>query len=107
MPAQDFGELSALLTDFATKIKSTEERNTLLKERLFLLDKTFLSENKRINEEIISMKNTLREIKDDTEQIKDSLRHIIKETEGFARKEELLALERKVRIWEPLKSIKN
>jgi len=107
MPAQDFGELSALLTDFATKIKSTEERSNLLKERIFLLDKTFLSENKRINEEIISMKGMLIEIKKDTEQIKDSIRHIIKETGGFARKEELLALERKVRIWEPLKSIKN
>ena len=105
MPAQDVNALSALLTDFATKLKSVEERNNLLKERILLLDKTFLNENRRLNEEIMEMKTTLMEIKDDTEQIKDSLRHIIKESAAFARKDELRVLEKKLKIWEPLKAV--
>ena len=102
---QDVNALSALLTDFATKLKSIEEKNSLLKERILLLDKTFLSENKRIDNELTKTKSTLNEIKQDTDQIKTSLRHMIKESLGFARKEELQLLAKKIKVWEPLKAL--
>jgi len=103
---QEADRTTVLLTDFSTKLKDVEERHDLLKERVDLLNQTFLKEEKRIVDEIISMKNSLREIKEDTEKIKEGLRSIISESAGFARKEELGILERYMKLWEPLKFVR-
>ena len=96
----------SLLTDFATKLKDIEEKLNLLKERLLLVNRTFLKERERFDSEIFALKESVRLVKDDLEKIREGLEHIIKESAGFARREELNLLQRYMRLWEPLKFVK-
>lgn len=107
MVIEDTGlsSLSGMFADFSTKLKDTEERLNILKERLSLLNRTFLMEGERINSEFTVIKNSLRQLGEESEKIKDGLEHIIKESAGFARKEELQALERYMKLWDPLRNI--
>jgi len=96
----------SLLTDFATKLKDIEEKLNLLRERLLLINRTFLKERERFNSEIFALKESVRLVKDDLERIKEGLEHIIKESGGFVRREELSAIQRYMHMWEPLKFVK-
>ena len=106
MPEIDVNTMSALLADFNTKIKDIEERSDLLKEKLSLLEGNFLDYKNRTNREFSLLKDSLRDIKNSLEQLKGTLQHIIRETAGFARKEELMMLERYMKLWEPLKFVR-
>lgn len=96
----------SIMADFATKLKDVEERLNMLKERLMLLNRTFLKEMARLNSEILTLKESARSIKEDMEKVKEGLEHIMRESAGLVRKEELNALQRFMRLWEPLKFVR-
>ena len=98
--------IAALLSDFSTKIKDLEERHNLLKEKVMLLSQSFLKENDRTGKDIALMRSDIRDIKIETERLKEGIQHIIGETADFARKEELANVEKYMKIWEPLKFVK-
>lgn len=100
------GAPSGMLTNFATRLTDLEERLNTLKERIMLLSETFLKERERSNNEITSLKRSIMSIQETLEKIKEGLEHIINESAGFARKEELSLIERQMRLWEPLKFVK-
>jgi hypothetical protein len=106
MDDKDVNSMSALLVDFNAKITDLEEKNNLLKERVLLLGRTLLKQEKRINEDLENMKEDIRNLTNSTERIKEGVQHLIKETSYFARKEELNVLQRYMKIWEPLKFLK-
>jgi hypothetical protein len=98
--------IAALLTDFSTKINDLEERHNLLKEKVLLLGQSFLKDGDRVNKEMSLMKSDIRDLKLDLERVKDGVQHILEETADFARKEELGVLEKYMKVWEPLKFVK-
>jgi hypothetical protein len=98
--------IAALLTDFSTKIRDLEERHNLLKEKVLLLGQSFLKGGDRMSKEMALVKSDIRDLKTEVERIKDGIQHIIGETSDFARKEELSVLEKYMKIWEPLKFVK-
>ncbi|OIO40683.1 hypothetical protein CO154_00775 [Candidatus Pacearchaeota archaeon CG_4_9_14_3_um_filter_31_7] len=106
MDDKDVNSMSALLVDFNAKISDLEEKNNLLKERVLLLGKTLLKQEQRINVDIETVKEDVRNINNTIERIKEGLQHLLKETSYFARKEELTVLQRYMKIWEPLKFVK-
>lgn len=106
MPDNEVNEISALLSEFNTKIVDIESKYELLRERMLISNESFLKTRDNINKEIRIIKDDIREIKAEIEKIKEMAQHIISETEGFARKEELRILERYIKLWEPLKFVK-
>lgn len=98
--------IAALLNDFSTKIRDLEERHNLLKEKVLLLGQSFLKDGDRVNKELALMKSDIRDVKTEMERIKDGIQHIMAETADFARKEELALVEKYMKIWEPLKFVK-
>jgi len=98
--------IAALLTDFSTKIKDLEERHNMLKEKVMLISQSFLKDGDRISKEFALVKSDMRDVKMDMDRMKDGIQHIITESSDFARKEELSTLERYMKIWEPLKFVK-
>ena len=79
--------------NFATKLRDIEGHLKLLKERLLLLDRTFLKEIERFNSEFSMIKESMALVKDEIERIKEGLGHIIHESAEFVRKEELEGVE--------------
>lgn len=98
--------IAALLTDFSTKMRDLEERHNLLKEKVLLFGQSFLKDGERVNKDLALIKSDIRDLKIDLDRTKEGIQHIISETADFARKEELAIVEKYMRVWEPLKFVK-
>jgi len=106
--AEDEGTSGAveILTDLNTKIKDLDEKNSLLNEKTLLLGQSFLKQEDHLMKEMSMLKDELRGLRNDFDRLKEGVNHIIHESENFARKEELKLVEKYMKIWEPLKFVK-
>ena len=84
MPQQ---ELSQIIQDIDSRIRSLEAKNTLLRERVENINQNSLNQNKKY---IFELKKTKTEIT----SIKKFLNQITKELKLFAKKEQIKTLEK-------------
>jgi len=98
--------IAALLTEFSTKIRDLEERHNLLKEKVLLVSQSFLKDEERTSKEFALMKSELKDLRMEMERMKEGIQHIINESMDFARKEELATVEKYMKIWDPLKFVR-
>jgi len=106
MAEEGVSEISALLNEFNTKMRDIEERHDMLKERLLLLSQSFLRHEERITKEIALMREEFKESRLDLDRIKENVQQVIRDSADFARREELLVLEKYMKLWEPLNFVK-
>lgn len=106
MSNSDLDAISAMFSEFSTKIADIEGKYEMLRERMLLSNESFLKTRDNVNKEVRILKDEIREIKDEIEKIKETIQHLLTETDNYARKEELRILERYIKIWEPLKFVK-
>jgi len=106
MAAEEYGEVSALFAEFNTKIKDIEERHEMLKERLLLLSQAFLRHEEHIQKEFSLLKENFREMRLDLDRMKENVQSVIRDSSEFARRDELSVLEKYMKLWEPLKFVK-
>ncbi|MCS7134275.1 MAG: hypothetical protein NZ889_00225 [Candidatus Pacearchaeota archaeon] len=99
---QDINSIAALLSDFTIRINDLEERLKIMHERITILDQTLLKQNQKIIQEIKSIKEEISELKGKIDKVEETIDHIISESQEFARKEEILAIERFMKTWEPM-----
>ncbi|MFH0831316.1 MAG: hypothetical protein V1886_00400 [archaeon] len=103
---ENTSEIASLLSGFNTKISDFESRHELLREKVIILGNTFIKSRDSMKKEIMLIKEDLVRLRDTTDNIQENIRHILSQLEDFARKEQLQAFERYVKIWEPLKFMK-
>lgn len=95
-----------ILTDMNTRLKDLDEKHSLLKEKTLLLGQSFLKQEENITKELAIMKDEMKEMRAEMERMKEGIQHIIHESANFARKEELRLLDKYMKLWEPLKFVK-
>ena len=103
---QTSNEALDVLTDINTKLQDLDEKNSMLKERMLLLSQSFLKQEENLSKDISTLKEDIADIKDGIERMKEAINHIIHESENFARKDEMRTLDRYMKLWEPLKFMK-
>ncbi len=103
MDPRNANALSALLSDFTTRVNDLEERIKLVHDRVSILDQTLLRQNDRLIKEVKSMKEDITELKNKIDKFDEVSEHIVSESEEFARKEELAVFEKFMKLWEPMK----
>ncbi len=91
-----------IIVDLNTRIRVLEERHNTLRERVLIVNQNMVDEYKKLLQEIKTINSDIREIKGDLNSIKDTIRHMIKEMEYFARKDNLKVLEKYINVWNPL-----
>ncbi len=106
MPDEEVNQVAALLSEFNTKISDLESRHEMLRERTFSLGNSFIKVRDDLKREINLIKDDIRSIKDEIEKLQEFVRHILSETDNFARKEELQIFEKYMKLWEPLKFVR-
>jgi len=99
-------DANAVLSNFSTKIKDLEERQTLLKEKSLLLGQSFLKQEEDMTKDMSEVKDEVKELRLDIERLKEGVQHLSQESENFSRREELRRVEKYMKIWEPLKFVK-
>lgn len=102
----DINAIAALFSDYNIRLKNLEEKNSMIREAVNLLGDNLINFKNSLNNEINLINKDLREIRIELNKIKETTLHIIQESSDFARKTELESLQKYIKLWEPLKFVK-
>lgn len=95
-------QINALLSDFNTRLRDIEEKSRIVKERTMLLSQNLISLKEDIDSEMSTIKKDQFAIKKDQEKIKNMMENLLSETDKFARKDEMIIIERMLKTFQPL-----
>ncbi len=84
------------------RLKLLEERYTNIRSKSQLMEQNMLQKNKSLFNEIKTINLELSELKKEITEIKDKILIILKETDGFARKEHVDILKKYIDLWSPM-----
>ncbi len=101
-PQDTDAQIKFLLTDFNTRLKDTDERSKLIKERVLLLGKNLISSRQDIENELKTIKQNNIKIEQDIEKLKKTSNSILTEFGKFVKQEELTVIERMLKDFQPL-----
>ncbi len=96
------GMLSAMLSQFSTRINDLEEKQNTLHEKLAVLGQTLLSNNQRLTKEMAMLSDDMSSLKQDIEKIRNTAQILLEQSADYARKQELLTLDKYMKAWEPM-----
>ena len=99
---ENSGQIQFLLSDFNTRLRDLDERNKLIRERVLLLGKNFISSRQELENELIEIKKENQEIKKDVGKIKKISNSLLSEFNKFVKKEEIILIERMLKDFQPL-----
>ena len=94
--------LNILMSDFNTRLRDTTERNRLIRERVLLLGKNFITSRNEVEEELNSLKRDNASIKRDLEKLKKTANNLLVDFNKFAKKDEMILIERMLKDFQPL-----
>lgn len=92
--------------DVNSKLADLEEKYNLLRERVITLGDTVINSRDSLNKEIIIIKDDIKDIKAQIETLNESIQHIITELSNFSRKEEIEIFQRYMKMFEPIKFVR-
>lgn len=102
MQAQNPEPVTALLSEFNTKLRDIEERQRLIKDRVLLIGENLVDSREESSAEISELKVKIENLEKELERLKDTLSSLIEEIQNLARKSEVEILERQFKMFEPL-----
>jgi len=88
--------------DTDEKLRILESKYSLMRDRMLMINQNMIDQYKKINSEMKLINDDIKEIKMNLNNMKETNMHIIKELQGFARKENLKVLEKYINFWNPL-----
>ena len=95
-------QVSFLMSDFNTRLKDLEERNSSIRERVLLLGKNLLSSKDEADSEIETLKKQVNKLTKEVEDIKTLTKNILTETDKFVKRSETILIERMLKDFQPL-----
>lgn len=104
--------VSALLSEFGTRLNEVEEKQRLIKDRVLLIGENLVSTKEQYEKEFGEFRKQIGDISSDLKSIKQLNKRIVEELENYARRTEVEIIERQIRMFQPLefariKDIKN
>lgn len=95
-------ESSLAVGDAISRLRLLERRQESLREKLLVINNNMVEEYKKLLYEVRSLVADIREIKSNLSTMQENVKLIIKDSESFARKEQLKVLEKYINLWSPL-----
>ncbi len=92
----------SIIADLNNRVRILESKYNLSRERTFVINQNMIDEYKKSTEEIRLINSDLKDIKKDLFRFKEILKNLVKDSENFARKENLKVLEKYINFWNPL-----
>ena len=94
--------VSALLSEFSTRLNEIEEKQRLIKDRILLVGENLIFTKEEYLKQEFETKRQLKQINSDISSLKQLMRRVVYELPNLAKKSELEILERQVKIFQPL-----
>ena len=88
-------------SDFNTRLRDIEEKQRLLKDRILLIGQNLIEEREKNFNELQELKKITIQLKDENIRIRELVHRISEQVSEFARKEELMILQRQLDIIKP------
>ena len=101
----DVNAISALLSDFASRVKALEEKYNLVKERVLILTQNFVKRERELEKEMSLIQDENKDLKLELQKLNSRIDSLASQHEDFARKEELSVVEKYFKLFEPLKFV--
>lgn len=95
-------QLSNETKDIGRRLRMLEERYSNLQTKVQITEQNMISRHRQVTTEVKTINTELNEIKKEILEIKEKILLIIREIQGYAKKEDLKVLERYIHFWEPL-----
>jgi len=93
-------------TDTNMNLRDLEEKQRVLKERIFLIGQNLVDIREKTTKEILELKKEIEIIKEGMERVKEFLEIASGEFQKFARKEDLEILSKQAKIFQPLEFVR-
>ena len=97
--------ISALLSDFAGRVKALEEKFNLLRERVLVLTQNFVKRERELQKELDLIQEGNKELRLEMRKLNERLESLVSRQEEYARKEELAVVEKYFKLFEPIKFV--
>lgn len=94
-----------ILFDVTSRVRGLEGKYNLLRDRVLIINNNMVEEYKRVTSEVKALDTDIRTLKDEMFKFRESMRHLLKEMEFLARKEDVQFLEKYINLWNPLKFV--
>ena len=101
---QTYG-IEEVLMDITSRVRTLEGKYNLLRDRVLIINNNMIEEYKKLLAELKGVNNNIKEIKGDIFKLKETIRHLVKETELYAKKEDVQFLEKYINLWNPMKFV--
>ncbi len=98
-------DLNTVLSDFNARIRALEGKYSQFGERLLVVNQNMIEEYKKIMKETKIIEDEMKELRMDVLHMKEVLKDFSKESELFAKKNDIKVLEKYINLWDPLKFI--
>jgi hypothetical protein len=93
--------------DSGLRIRSVEEKQRILKDRLILIGQNLIDTKEKISQDILGIKKEIEILKQHMERTKIFLETASKEFSKFAKKEDLEILSKQAKMFQPLDFIES
>lgn len=95
-------QIQYLLSDFATRLKDTEQRNSLVRERVLLLGKNLIQTKQQVEDEIQNLKKKTSQIEKEIRELKKTSQNIVEQIDKFVKRNEIYSVEKMLQDFQPL-----
>ncbi|MDP4012685.1 MAG: hypothetical protein Q8R00_03725 [Candidatus Nanoarchaeia archaeon] len=96
-------DVSSVLSDVVSRLRILESRYELFGERLLVVNRNMIQEYKKMSIDLQDLKEDIKKLKVENFKVKETIRQMFNELQYFAKKDEIKALEKYIKIWDPMK----
>jgi hypothetical protein len=100
-PAQP-DQTQIFLADINTRLRDTDERSRLIRERVLLLGKNLIASRQDLEEELKEVKKENQEIQKELRKVKKVSDALLSEFNKFVKRDEMMLIERQLKDFQPL-----
>jgi len=98
-------QINQIIQDIDSRIRSLESKNTLLRERIEIINQNSLNQSKKYIEELKKSNTQFQKIKTEITSLKKTNNQIIRELKLLATKEQVKTLEKYIDLLNPTEFI--
>lgn len=105
MAVETQSDASYILNEVIARLRSLESKYNDITEKTLMINKNMVDEYKTFSRHLRLLESEMKDIKLESSKIKEVLKSISSETQGYAKKENLKVLEKYINLLNPMNNL--
>jgi len=106
-PSQPMIDISSIVNSVNRRVRVLEERNSNIQRKTEVIEDNMINKNKGISENIKKINSDIKQLKKDFEDVKDSIKLLVRELQSMAKKEDVDVIQKYIDLWNPTNFVTN